>query len=352
MTLDRLLFDAGRMAATAIAAAIGGGVANAAGIPLGFLIGAMFATAALSLFNLPVAVVPNSRQAAQGLIGIGAGLRLTPDVAERLAGLFPVMLASAFALILAACLISLAINRLTRLDPDTAFFMSLPGGIAEMAVLSERYGGVPGLVSIGQFLRILFVTLTIPQIVFAFGRDGAVQPEVPAPHAEVLWLPLIVLCIAAIVLARLLSGKRVPNAWLLSGIIAGAGAALFEWHTAVPLEGLELAQIFIGISLGARCTRAVFRDGYRFLPANLAGTATLVAFSTALAFIIGRAFDIDTISLVLALAPGGIAEMSLVSGQIGADTVLVVAFHLVRVVMVLSLAVLLRRIFLPKERDG
>lgn len=345
MTRERLFFNAGRMLMTAVVAAIGGGIATALGIPLGFLIGAMIATAALSLFKLPVAVVPNSRQAAQGLIGIGAGLRLTPEVAERLAGLFPVMLVSAFALILAACFISLAIARLTRLDPDTAFFMSLPGGIAEMAVLSERYGGVPGLVSIGQFLRILFVTLTIPQIVFALGRDGAVMPEIVAAHAEVVVLPLVTLCAAATLLALGLSKRRIPNAWLLSGIIAGAIAALFEWHTAVPVEGLELAQIFIGISLGARCTRAVFRDGYRFLPANIAGTAALVSISTLLAFAIGRIFDIDAISLILALAPGGIAEMSLVSGQIGADTVLVVAFHLVRVVMVLSLAVILRRIF-------
>ncbi|AJY45462.1 AbrB family transcriptional regulator [Martelella endophytica] len=334
------------MFATTIAAAIGGLVADALGLPLGFLIGAMFAVAALSLMNLPVAVIPNGRQAAQGLIGIGAGLRMTPEVAERLVGLLPVMIGAALSVILCACLISVAIAKLTRLDADTAFFSSLPGGIAEMAVLSERYGGNPGLVSIGQFLRILLVTLAVPQIVIALKNSDLTVAAPVTAAVPVQWLPLVGICLVALPLALGLSRLKVPNAWLLSGIIAGAVLAITEWQrTSVPVTGLEIAQIVVGMSLGARCTRAVFRDGYRTLPANVIGTLTLIGFATLAATLIGTVFHIDIVSLVLALAPGGIAEMSLVSAQVGGDTVLVVAFHLVRVIMVLTLAVLLKRIF-------
>ncbi|TPW27373.1 AbrB family transcriptional regulator [Martelella alba] len=340
-----------RMAATALVAALGGLVASALHLPLGWLIGAMLATAALTLMKLPTAVVPNSRQAAQGFIGIAAGLRMTPEVAARLVALLPVMLAAALTVIVFSCLISLALSRFTRLDPDTAFFSSLPGGIAEMAVLSERYGGNPGLVSIGQFLRILLVTLAIPQIVTVFPDHATIADGATAAgHGSLL--PLLLLCIIGVPVALAVTRFRVPNSWLLSGIIVGAIAGLLNLGSIyIPADALKIAQIAVGITLGARCTRSVFRDGHATLPGNIAGTAVLITFSSLLAVVIGYFLHIDPVSLILALAPGGIAEMSLVAKQVGADVVLVVAFHLVRVIMVLTLALFLKRIFTGRGRE-
>lgn len=337
-----------RLAASLIAAGAGGAIAAWLHVPLGWLIGSLIVTAALSLRSLPVTIVPYGRELSQGLVGIAAGQRLSPGVAELLLSVLPLMLTATLATILFACLLSKILARLTGVDQQTAFFSSLPGGVAEMTVLADRYGGDAGLVSVAQFLRILLVTLTVPQIVKLLDHSATTTTSLlPVGEAGPM---LLALCAAGIFMGLLFSRLRVPNGWLLAGVLTGGIAGLTELPgAAVPSVALIVAQVLIGAALGVRCKPSLFRSGRSFLPASLFGTALLILFALGMALGLDAWLGLGEASLLLALAPGGIAEMSLVATSMHLDLVLVVAFHLVRVLMIIALSVPLMRICAPPK---
>jgi uncharacterized protein len=340
----------GRFALCIALAGLGGAIATSAHLPLGWLIGALTATAVLSLVDLPkipVRVMPYGREVSQGIVGMAAGERLSPEVAQTLLALVPVMLAAALATILAACFLSRLLAFLTGANRRTAFFASLPGGVAEMTILAERYGGDPGLVSVAQFLRILLVTLAIPQLValIATADTDAVLASSWIPDSGT-GASLAILCTALVPLGLLLMRVRIPNGWLLAGVLLGGLAGLLELKgAAIPSVVLIAAQILIGASLGARCRPSLLTAGRVFLPTGLAGTAILIFAAATIAFFINKWLGLGLGSLVLALAPGGIAEMSLVATAGHFDPIIVVAFHLVRVLLIIFLSVPLMMIF-------
>ncbi len=326
-------------------ASLGGAIATAMNLPLGWLIGSLLVTAALSMKGMSVKVVPYGRELSQGLVGIAAGERLSPEVAERLLGLLPIMLVATLATILVACLQSRLLARITGADPQTAFFSSLPGGVAEMTVLAERYGGDAGLVSVAQFLRILVVTLSVPQIV-RFLHQPAAQAGASALVPQDTGAALLLICAVGIIAGLLLSRLRVPNGWLLAGVLSGSFAGLTELQgVTVPWLALICAQVLIGLALGTRCKPSLLRSGRLFLPISVAATAVLIGVAFLIAWGLDRWLGLGQASLLLALAPGGIAEMSLVATSSHLDLVLVVAFHLIRVLLIIALSVPLYRIF-------
>ena len=334
-----------RLAVCLALAVLGGSIATWAHLPLGWLIGALAMTAFLSLRSIEVRIVPYGRELAQGLVGIAAGQRLTPEVAERLLALMPLMFAATLATILFACLQSKLLARLTGVDGRTALFSSLPGGVAEMAVLADRYNGDPGLVSVGQFLRILLVTLTIPLIVHLLPREAVHSSILSLLPGHTGW-QLGLLCLIGIALGTVFARLRIPNGWLFAGIVVGGGAGLTHLSgSSVPAGALIGAQVLIGAALGARCKPSLLKSGRIFLPHNLAGTAILIAFTVMLAWAIDHFSGLGHASLILALAPGGIAEMSLVASSMQLDLLIVVAFHLVRVVLIVLLSMPLMLLF-------
>jgi uncharacterized membrane protein AbrB (regulator of aidB expression) len=104
-------------------------------------------------------------------------------------------------------------------------------------------------------------------------------------------------------------------------------------------------------SLGARCRPSLLTAGRIFLPAGLAGTAILIFAAATIAFVIDKWFGLSMGSLVLAFAPGGIAEMSLVATAGHFDPITVVASHLIRVLLIIFLSVPLMMILAKDARS-
>ncbi len=130
-----------------------------------------------------------------------------------------------------------------------------------------------------------------------------------------------------------------PNAWFLGPLAVGACFA-----TSGLVEGrapdvlLVAAQVFMGTSLGTQ-----FRKEFltRLLPLMLRGalvilftTGTNAAIGVGLAYLLG--YPVAT--MVLAMVPGGMAEMVLTAKLLNLDAMVVMGFQLLRIVMVLFLA--------------
>jgi uncharacterized protein len=303
-------------------------------VPLGWLIGAMVFTGALCCFFEQARVPVGLRYLGQTVIGLSAGLCLTPLLLSHALTFTPYILGGVFISIGMGLALSGFLARAAHLDSTTAFFASVPGGVAEMSNLAERYGGDVAAVAIAQTLRIFMAVLTVPFLARVFGRSAAHNAPLVAGTLATPGLLAPLAALAALV-SWILMRRRIPNAWLLGAMAVGAAVALAtQTRFIVPTWSLDLAQILIGTSLGARLRRKALRSHRRLPPATIAATALLLVGNLVLGLILVVLTGTGLTTAILSTSPGGIAEMSLTAIELKADVSLVVAFHLARTLIV------------------
>lgn len=326
-----------QVTATFAAAALGGAGMAALGAPLAWLLGALLVVATLGLLGAPIEVPTWSRQGGQVIAGVAVGLYFTPTLMDHLLSNIGYMLFAAGVSIFAGGMLSLLLARSAKVDNTTAYFASLPGGVAEMSVLAERFGGDTALVALSQSLRIVVVVLTIPVSIAFFGVHGAesyLPPALPLKPLEMIGMLL-----AGFACAYLLGRIHMVNNWLLGGLVVGASVALLQLPlSGIPTPVVDVSQVLIGAALGARFRRHMIQRLRNFVPAAVTNTLLLIAFNVVMATVIGWHAGLDLATMVLANAPGGVAETSITAKTLHLGVAEVTAFHLVRILCIILLS--------------
>lgn len=121
--------------------------------PLPWMLGPLLAMAVCNFSGARLRAVPGGRPSGQLIIGTALGLYFTPVVAREVASHWPLLVFAALFSILVAWGCGWFLARTTDTDRSTAFFASVPGGAAEMAILGERYGARVDRIALAQSLR-------------------------------------------------------------------------------------------------------------------------------------------------------------------------------------------------------
>ena len=111
-------------------------------------------------------------------------------------------------------------------------------------------------------------------------------------------------------------------------VLTGAGL----WFSALPPWMITTGQVFIGISLGTRFRPGFFRRAPRPLGVALVSTLVGIPVTAAFGWGLGTLTGVAPATMVLATAPGGIAEMSLTAKMLALGVPVVTVFHVARVV--------------------
>jgi membrane AbrB-like protein len=304
-------------------------------LPLPWLIGPLLAMAACNTGGARLRAPPGGRQAGQLVIGTVLGLYFTPAVVREVVSYWHLLLLAAlFALGLAAAC-GWLLSRVTGTDRTTAFFASVPGSAPEMTVLGERYGARPDRVALAQSLRLLVVVIVVP---FALTYSGAHGADLYHPAAVPLhWAKLALLLGIGAAAGGALAATGAPNAFMFGPLFVAIAFTASEVQlSSVPGWLSGAAQLLLGCALGARFDRQ-FSAGLGHYAAAvlvviLLAIALAAAFGTALATLAG----LPVPSLVLATAPGGIAEMCVTAQVLQLGVPLVTAAHVTRVVVLVS----------------
>jgi membrane AbrB-like protein len=327
---------AGAAVRAVVACTLGGALCVWLGTPLPWMIGPLFTMAALKLAGFELAAPRGGRELGQIIIAAALGLYFTPDVAREVGGRWALCIAAA----LFATLLSYAgawfISRFSDTDRTTAFFASVPGGATEMAILGERFGAKLDRIALAQSLRILIVVTAIP---FSFAALGVHGSDVHAPVATAFspgGLAALLACAAAGAFACQRLG--VPNAFMLGAlaVVVGVTASGIEW-SAMPTPLANAGQVLLGCSLGARFEREFMRRAPRFVFVVASSVLVAMALSAAFALLLARLGSVAPGTMVLATAPGGIAEMCITAKVVQLGVPLVTAAHVARVVMLVTL---------------
>jgi membrane AbrB-like protein len=319
-------------------------LALAVGIPAGYLfdrldtpipwmIGPMIAVATLNLLRGGMHSPPYARQMGQVVLGSAVSLYFTPTVVAELAANFPAILAATIAVFLVGGLGALTLSRASGVDPKSTFFASIPGGAMAMAVLAERYGAHIAPVAVAHSLRVSLVVILIP---FALTYSGiplvaaAYRPDVPLDSwILVPWLAF------GFVIGEISERLRLHNGYLLAPIFFGAALTMSGVQlSAVPHWMTDFAQLMFGLVLGARYERAFFARYKLFIRFALLNSLFIIITSVVAGIVLAWLFSLPIATMIIATAPGGLAEMTITAQALQISVPLVVAFHLFRVVMV------------------
>ncbi len=328
---------------------MGGGLFAALDLPLPWMLGAIFGVILAS--RLPVSLARPHRRfldPARMILGLAIGSQFSPETIGQL----DQYLTSLVFLVPFVALTGLAgwvyFRKVAGLDPATAFLCAMPGGIAELVIVGEEIGADTRKLALVQGIRILVLVYTLPFVAGALadtavGGGPAVMPGLTA--SDPVSLALLVLIGAAGWAGFKALG--LAGAPIVGPMVVAAGLSMGGiLPQSPPDEVFKAAQWMLGASIGG-----VF-IGHSMV--NLLGTIwksigflLLLAVATPLfAATVYLLTDFSFVSALLAFAPGGQAEMSLIAIILGENTGYVALHHLFRLILIVSLIpVLARRIF-------
>jgi len=328
------------LAGALVLGALGGAAAAWVHLPLAWMIGAMLATTAGAMAGWPIAVPLRLRGLFVIVLGVMLGSSFTPAIFDRLGDWAVSLSALAVYIALSGAAGMLFFRLFVGYDRATAYFAAMPGGFSEMVLVGTAMGGNTLIISLTHAARVLLIVLALP---FAFQLllhyDPAARPPAGAAFDALgpLDLALLALCGLAGYLAA--SALKVPAAPVVGPMILSAVVHLAGW-TALPPPAVLVAaaQVVVGASIG--CRFAGVRPGFvvRVVAAAFGATVILVAVTLLFAWAIHAATGLPADALVLAFAPGGLAEMSLIAIALSMDAAFVATHHIVRIFLVVVLA--------------
>ena len=331
--------------ATFAVAFVGGFIGKLLNFPLPWMTGALMITAALGLAGVPVRSLWQARAAGQFVTGAAVGTTFTPAILVTILTLLPAIIVGALASIAIAAVGSLILMRIVPvIDAKTAALATMPGGVIEMANIAKRIEADPLPIMVLQTMRVGLTVCAAPFVVTALAEAGA--RNVVTQGEVMSWLTVLALMSASLVGGLLLNRFALPNAWFLGSlfVMAALGAAgLIPGRVPEPI--LVVAQVIIGMTIGTQYRHEFLTRLFRLLLASLVTVPFALMMLALLAALYSYALGLPVTTLVLALAPAGIAEMALTGKILGLDAALITGFQIVRIVMTMGLAAWVARRF-------
>ncbi len=323
---------------------LGGLLFNTLNMPLAWMLGAMFATGVAGVGGLSLGVSRNVRDPWITILGVMLGSGFSVDMLAGLTDWIPSILALPFYIVILGLVGRIYLRRFAGFDSRTAFFAASPGGLAEMILLGDRYGGDMRTIALIHSMRVFLVVTMLPLLLSVFLPDSlnASSTARAAPQlSEFAWL--IACAVGGYWLGAVL---RLPAPQMFGPMLLSAVTHLLGLVEAAPPVALVAgAQIVMGASLGSRFAGVPLYDITRALVIGLGLAVIFLALSALLAWLISLATDMPFVVLLLAFSPGGVAEMGLVALAIGVDPTFVATIHILRIATVVVSAPLLFKLF-------
>jgi membrane AbrB-like protein len=325
-----------KLALGLVLGAIGGAVANYFNVPLAWMLGALFVTMFARVAGAPIDVPIWVRANFLILIGLFLGESFEGvQVSELLQ--WPISIAGAMLYVPVAAACAYVFYRyLAGERKMTAICSSIPGGLIAVVVVSGSLGADERQVALAQSLRIAIVVCMAPLV--AFGLLGYAPPSDATFAGQTLIEldDLAILIAGAFAVMWVMLRARVPIPYMVGPLLASAGLRLAGLVEGVlPHQLVEVALVVTGSSIGTRFHGVSPSRLFRFGLLTLGGTSVLMGVSALFALAVSALTGQEFLVALLAYAPGGVAEMSLIALAIDANPGFVAIHHVARIVFVL-----------------
>lgn len=326
-------------------AAVGVAVFKLLHLPLPWLLGPMSACLVAALAGVPMRGLKTLNDSMRTILGVAVGATLTPAVLATFPAMWPTLLLMP---IMVACIGLIGIpyfQRYCGYDFPTAYYATMPGGLQDMIIFGEEAGANVKSVSLIHATRVMVIVFALPFLLIGiWDADLSNPPGAPASSVPLDEMALMVVC--AFVGWRVADRVGLFGASILGPMIATAAVTLAGGlQNRPPTEAIWAAQFFIGMAIGTKYTGITFAEVRRDLVAGLGFCLILIILTLIFVEAIYGMGLAPGMATLLAFAPGGQAELTVLALIVGGDVAFVVAHHVLRIVVVILGAPIAARLF-------
>ncbi|WP_420860367.1 AbrB family transcriptional regulator [Algirhabdus cladophorae] len=318
------------------------------GLPLPWLLGPMAACLIAALCGAPLKGIKPVNDAMRTILGVAVGATFTTALVVSMADLWATLL---MVPVMVACIGLLGVPYFQRVwgyDFPTAYYATMPGGLQDMIVFGEEAGANVRTLSLIHATRVLVIVVALPLLLTTIWQaDLSRPPGVPAATLPISQMALMVFCaLAGWQLAKRvgLFGASILGPMILTAILSLAGILQHR----PPAEAIWMAQFFIGMTVGSKYAGTTMAEVRRDVVAGLGFCVILMLLTVVFVEAIYGLGLAKGMEALLAFAPGGQAEMTVLALIVGADMAFVIAHHVLRMLIVILGAPIFARIMSGK----
>ena len=300
-------------------------------MPLAWMIGAMVFVTIASLFGAPMRGSSKLRNVMVPVLGVMLGSSFTPETLDQAVSWIPSIITMlCFVTVVIAC-VATYLYKSMGFGPVSAYFAATPGGLATMAIIGSSLGGDERRIALTHSIRILLTVLVIP-FYFKFFEGyvpGGLQSLGSFVDIKIRDGLVLAVCTLGFPLFKLL---KLPSAQILGPMSLSAAAHITGLTDArPPVELVNLAQLVIGTGIGARFAGVDVKRLFGVMLAASVSASFMMVLAAGVGWGLSEVTGLPFHAIWLAFAPGGLAEMTLISLTMGIDVAFVSTHHVIRV---------------------
>lgn len=317
-------------------------------LPLPWLLGPIAACLVAALAGMRLKGIRLLNEGMRTILGVAVGSTLTPAVLATLPAMWPTLLLMPLTVLITGLVGVPYFRRLWGYDFATAYYATMPGGLQDMIIFGEAAGGNVRRLSLVHATRVLVIVVALPFLLSSiWNANLETAPGAPLLSVPPSELALMALCAMLgwwVALKVGLFGASILGPLILTAIVTIAGLI----HVRPPAEAIWAAQFFIGTSIGAKYVGITMEEVRRDIVAGLGFCLILIALTVAVVEFVVQSGLAPGMEALLAFAPGGQAELTVLALIVGADVAFVVAHHVVRIFVVILGAPLVAKLIASK----
>ena len=342
---------------TYVVALVGGLLAKKLKIPMGEILGAVFAVIFLKLFT-PLASFPSEcKMIVQFMLGAVVASRIGREDVLGIKKMALPFLLIISGLAIYTLLCSSIIYLISAFDIPTSLLSSAPGGMSDMAIIAQDFGASSDYVSAVHVLRSLTIFMFSPILyksVQKFGKSEVApkfiadavngydkEPLQVHKTERVLIANKPIATIKTLIIAALggtiFKTLGVPAGAMIGAIISTIILNLTVGGTFLPIKLKNFTRIGVGCYIGVRIEREFLMNIHTLILPAFVVIFGIMLFTVIMSIIVSRVFRYDLITSMLMCIPGGITEVSVIAEEFGVDQTKIMCVHSLRLICVVSL---------------
>ena len=316
-------------------------------VPSPALLGSMVATGALNAtgfypsFNLQLVSFFGNV-----LVGIMIGQQIDRSVLSRIARMLKPVLVQTAGIFVLSFVSGLTMYFTSGADLATSLISSTAGGITEMIIFGMSIHADVSVIAFIQVFRLVAFLFLIPYLsIVAEKIAGVLKMSRPQPRREKevlikLFVKRDYMIMALLAFAGGILGfwLEIPTGTMLGSMLACGGVALLmSKHYRFDSRLRFIAQVVIGLVTGARITPEIaVKLPTLIVPAILVTLVMLVG-SFIMAFLLYKTSEWDLTTCFICVSPAGLSQIAAFAESAGADPLVAIVFHTVRMVGIVTL---------------
>lgn len=315
---------------------VGVGVFHVVDLPLPWLLGPITASLIAALSGVKLKSIKVLNESMRTVLGVAVGATITPAVLVTFPSMWPTLLmVPLMILAIGACGIPY-FQRVWGYDFPTAYYATMPGGLQDMLLFGQEAGANVRALSLIHATRVLVIVVILPALLTLYWQADLSNP--PGARADALPISELAIMVVCAIVGWLgakkigLFGASILGPMIITGAVTLAGLL----HYRPPAEAIWAAQFFIGLTIGTNYAGITVAEVKRDLAAGFGFCGILIVLTVIFVETIYLADLAPGMEALLAFAPGGQAELTVLALIVGADVAFVVAHHVLRLILVIT----------------